>query len=236
MFEGNFDLFFVLLRLKSYLISLLDDPNECEDTFDYTLEYLGRVYPDESEYIMNLLVDAELKNDCDIAFDSMIHVKFKEIVQKANGVKELPAILNDLQINLEDEKTLMEIEGIKKLRTFKLNHILNVLMQLIKTWSLHHELEKRVNDLSELDEERVIRPDESEKLSQLGKNTELSQKNIAMLTEKYLELMTDYYFNYGGNLTLKNFVENITKFDTRVNIKYRELIRKHGLDPGVIED
>ncbi|GJQ62258.1 MAG: hypothetical protein SCALA702_13110 [Melioribacteraceae bacterium] len=236
MFEGNFDLFFVLLRLKSYLISLVDDPSECEDTFEYTNEYLDRVYPDEAEFILSILEDGGIKNDCDIAFDSNIHIKFKEIVQKANGVKELPAILNDLRINLEDEKTMMELESIKKLRSFKLNHILNVLMQLIKTWSLHNELEKKVNDLSELDEERVIRPDESQKLSVLGKNTELSQKNIALLTEKYLELLTDYFFNYGGNVTLQSFVDSMSKFESRVNVKYQELLRKHGLDPGFLDD
>lgn len=232
MSEGNYDLFFVFLRLKSYLISIMDDPAESNESFEITNEYLLRKYPDEAEYIISLMTEKGIVSDGEIAFDPLVHVKFKEIVKEQSGGKDLPVILNSLQINMVDESTLFELEGMKKIRAFKLNYIIKILMQLIKTWSSHNELEKRVKDLSELSDESLIRPEETEKLEILGKKTEMSQRKIVMLTEKYLELMTDYYFNYGGNFHLHNFIDNMSGFEEKVIAKYRELINKHQSTPG----
>ncbi len=236
MSPDNSDLFFVLLRLKSYLISLLDDPSECDDSFELTDEYLIRKYPDEFQDIKVLLLNEGIKNDSDIAFDSNIHIKFKEIVQKLSTVKDLPEILRETGILVNDEELEdEEIQRIKDLKNFKMSYIENILVQLLRAWSIHDELEADFEDFSELSEENLLRMEESAKLDKLGRNAELSQKNIALLTEKYLELMSDYYFNYGGNVVLKTFVENVSKLDRKVKTKYNDLMIKHGLNPRLIK-
>ena len=52
MENEKFNLLFTLLRLKSYLISLIDDPDNCGDTFQFTEEYLSRIYPEKSTEII----------------------------------------------------------------------------------------------------------------------------------------------------------------------------------------
>jgi hypothetical protein len=43
-------------------------------------------------------------------------------------------------------------------------------------------------------------------------------------------LLTDYYFHYGGDLTLIEFVEELEKIKVTVFKKYADLFKKHGLE------
>lgn len=70
------DLFFILLRLKSYLISLIDKAENCENEFKFTEEFLERCFPEEKTEIINILEDNKIYGDCDIVFNDKIHLVF----------------------------------------------------------------------------------------------------------------------------------------------------------------
>ena len=45
------------------------------------------------------------------------------------------------------------------------------------------------------------------------------------------KLLTDYYFEYGGNVSLQAFLDKLQKSNSDVAKKYAELFKKYGLDP-----
>jgi hypothetical protein len=46
-------------------------------------------------------------------------------------------------------------------------------------------------------------------------------------------LLTEYYFKYGGDLTLIEFVTKLDQIKTDVFRKYADLFKKYGLDKGL---
>lgn len=235
MNNEQFDLFLILLKLKSYLVSLLDDPRNEGDSFEYTIEFLDRKYPNLKDEILELLTLFQIHNDAEIAFNEKIHLKFKEMVKDREPVSDLNSILSQLQILSPDllskEK---QIDEMKIERDEKLKDVINVLIQLARMWSIKGELDRDVDDYSVLEEENMMRPDEHAKLNKLDENLEVSFNTINQLTTFYMEKMLDYYFNYGGNLSLENFVRGLEVFKKSVSSKYSELFKKHGLDPNKI--
>jgi len=225
------DLFYILLKLRSYLVSLLNSPEECDDSFTYTEEFLERRYPELKEEVLELLIENGINRDYDIAFNEKIVFRFKDMVSGSDKRTDITSLLKKFDIDsisLEREKK--KIESYRNERERELNKVLETLFQLAANWAVHRELENKVDDYSTLSEEDLIRPEEEKSYDDLGKNTEISFDKISRLTEKYINLLTDYYFHYGGDLTLIEFVEELEKIKVTVFKKYADLFKKHGLE------
>lgn len=230
-------LYFILLRLKSYLVSLIDNPEECSDDFVYTEEYLNRRFPERLEEIIDTLKKFDINCDCDIAFDQNIQVKFKAIVEKENSKIDLETLLNNSEIQppelLIKEK---QLDKFKKEREEKIKAILTSLFQLSKIWVAHKNLQTDIDDYSVLDEEEILRPEEIEELKRLDVDTALSFDVISKLTQTYLNELSDFYFQFGGNINLHGLINDLAKLKIDVEKKYDKLFREHGLDPGKIDN
>ncbi len=72
----NNDLFFILLKLKSYIISIIDEPDTESDSFEISEEFLRRKHPEKADEILDILAMSGIKGDGEIAFDQKIHIKF----------------------------------------------------------------------------------------------------------------------------------------------------------------
>jgi hypothetical protein len=227
MTQKRFDLLFTLLKLKSYLISLVDDQEEVVSSFQYTDEYLSRKAPDRKDEIMDLLKENGINSDIDIAFDEQVHLKFKEIAMKTISIVDLPKFLDELQI---ESAELKKSDTHVAEREEKLKEILGILFKIAKSWTIRKELETDVDNYSTLAEEDVIRPDEKKIVTGLGNVTSISFEQISKQTIYYLEQMIDYYFYYGGDLNLEKFLESLGQIRDLVTSKYLELFRNSGMD------
>lgn len=230
MSTEQFDLFLILLRLKSYLVSLLDHPSMGSDNLDYTDEFLERKYPERKTEILELLVSNNINCDSEIAFDEKIHTKFKEIIKGKEKAFHLSTILEKLHIeNIEETTREKTIEELRSSRDQKLREIVSALLQLARIWSQRSELEEYVDHFSILEEEDLIRPEEIEELGKLDKDTSKSFNAITKLTEIYLEQLTEYYFKYGGDIELADFIKDLDKVKKLFQEKYDDLFKKSGL-------
>jgi hypothetical protein len=227
MAQKQFDLLFTLLKLKSYLISLIDEQEEGGSSFQYTEEYLNRRVPERRDEIIYLLKENGINSDADIALDEQVHLKFKEIAMRTIPVVDLPKFLEDLQI---ESAELKKSDTYAAEREEKLKEILSILFKIAKSWSIRKELETDVDNYSTLAEEDVIRPDERKIVSGLGNVTSISFEQISKQTIYYLEQMIDYYFYYGGDLNLEKFLESLNHIKDLVSNKYIELFRNSGMD------
>lgn len=232
MDSENFDLFFTLLKLKSYLVSLIDNPEDSGEDLIYTDEYLERKVPEMKEQIIDLLKENEIFTDADIAFNENIHLKFKEMVDAEKKVKILNELLAELEIKSDERNNkIIQIEIWQKERAEKLDKILSVLYHLAKNWVIHKDLENKIDDYSVLDSEELLRPEEEKKLVQLGTSGAVSFDIISQLSKKYIEMLIDYYFSYGGDIPLNSFVSYLENVKEMLDERYKELFRKHGLEP-----
>ena len=237
MESEQFDLFVVLLRLKSYLVSLIDTPDDCKEDFEYTIEYLDRKYPGRREEVISLLRENEIEYDCDIVFDGQIHLKFKEMALGLGSKVDIETLLKNLDLFSQlTDKREKELDKMRFQRESKLQNIVTLLIYLVRIWNKHKDIEVSFDDFVTLDEEEVIRPEERKKLDVLGKDTSLSFDNISGLTKQYIELFTDYYFNYGGNVSLEQFLRDLDSIKKTVTDNYQNLFKKHGLDPDLNDE
>lgn len=114
MSNEHFELFLILLKIKSYLISLIDHPSMGSDSLEYTEEFLDRKFPNRKQEILELLYSFDISSDSDIAFDEKIHHKFKEMVKGKEKAYQLSSILEKLNIDsIQDtikDKTIEEIK------------------------------------------------------------------------------------------------------------------------------
>lgn len=229
MASEQFELFVILLKLKSYLVSLVDDPTLEAGGFEFTEEYLLRKYPDRKEEVIELLLQHKIESDYQITFDENIQNKFKEMVLGFDSKFKLREILDKYQIEAGQdslkEKTLTEI---RQIREQKLNEIISILIQLARIWTKRNEIENSIEDFSLLDEEDVIRPEELRELGELDQATSVSYKTIAKLTEIYLEQLADYYFKFGGDIALNRFINNLDFLKNKVSTRYKELLDRLG--------
>ncbi|HSP88022.1 MAG TPA: hypothetical protein VLN45_07800 [Ignavibacteriaceae bacterium] len=225
------DLFYILLKLRSYLVSLINSPEECDDTFTYTEEFLERRYPDMRDEIITLLTDNGINSDYDIAFNEKIVFKFKDMISETERRTDISTLLKKFDIDaISLERDRKKSESYKNERERELNKVIETLFQLAANWAVHRELENKVDDYSTLSEEDLIRPEEEKSYDTLGKNTNASFDKISKLTEKYINILTDYYFHYGGDLTLIQFVEELENIKVAVFKKYADLFKKHGFE------
>ena len=226
------DLFFILLRLKSYLISLIEKPDECENEFKYTEEFLDRCFPEDKNEIIETLEENNIFGDCDIVFNDKIHLIFKKIAIQNSPNLDLESILRKFDINSNELfNNQKKFKDYIDERENNLKIILEILFGLAKEWAAHKEIESNVDTYSILNDEDVIRPDEEIRLDNLDVNASISFEKITSYTEKYLNSLADYYFKYGGNLSLEKFINNINKLKKEVDQKYSDLLKNHGLNP-----
>lgn len=233
MKQTSFDLFLILIKLKSYLISLVDQPEDCYKNFDLTEEFLKRRCPEKYEEIIELLKKNKINSDSDIAFDETIHEKFKEIAALESNLVDLPTLFEKLEI---DSKNLFSRKVLKTQREEKIKEILKVLFHLAQNWVARKELENDVEDYSMLEEEELIRPDEEKQLSNLDTYNSISYNNISTLSKNYIDQLAEYYFQYGGDIALVDFVNYLTDLKKIITKKYMELFKEHGLDPNLIKE
>lgn len=231
MEKEKINLFMVLLKLKSYLVSMIDNRSEEYDNFNISQEYLSKKFPTAKEDIINILEDHGIYSDNEIAFSDKIILKFREIASEDRGKISLINLLTNLEIEARD--SVLKDSGRSTYileREKKLNEILDLIFQLATNWALLKELEDNVDDYSVLNEENVIRPEEEENLNKLDSTTTKAFENISNLTKQYIKLLTDYYFTYGGDVALKDFVDELENTKQSVVQKYVTLFKKFGLD------
>lgn len=236
MDSEQFDLFIILLKLKSYLVSLLDDPANPSEDFEYTEEFLLRKYPDHKDDIISLLTSNNIISDTQIAFTENIQQKFKEIVLGSEPSEKLSNILDKYQI-MSIKETLNDktLDDIRLSREQKLREIISVLLQLARVWSQRSAIENTIEDFSVLDEEDLIRPEELDSLYKLDHVTADSFTTISKLTNIYLEQLIEYYFKFGGDVSLVQFISILEEFKQVVLKQYKNLFKEHGLDPEIIK-
>ena len=236
MGSEQFDLFIILLKLKSYLVSLMDDPTNSPENFDYTEEFLLRKYPEHKDEIIELLTSNNILNDAQIAFTENIQQKFREIVLGSEPSEKLSNILDKYQImSIKESLNDKTLDDLKLLREQKLREIISVLLQLARVWSQRSAIENTIEDFSVLDEEDLIRPEELDKLYKLDYVTSNSFEAISKLTNIYLEQLIEYYFKFGGDVSLVQFISILDEFKQVVLKKYKNLFKEHGLDPEIIK-
>ena len=230
------DLFFILLKLKSYLISLIDNAENCENEFKYSEEYLDRCFPEYKSEVINLLEENNIFGDCDIVFNDKVHLVFKKIAYENQPNINLESILQKFDINSQELiNNQKKIEEYINERENRLKIILEILFHIAKEWSVHKEIESNVDSYSVLNDEDVIRPDEEIRLDNLDVNASISFERITNLTEKYLNNMAEYYFKYGGNLSLEKFIKYLELLKQNISLKYSDLLRENGLNNDINE-
>ena len=220
-----------LVKLRYYLISLIENPEECYDNFNISEEFFERSNITNGNELLEKLQDNGINNDCDIAFNKDIHNLFKIVSQDFSPNPDLISMLKEFEIEVNE--TLLKEDNISKFRREreeKLNEIINILFKLAKEWSMHHEIEDSIDDFNTLDDVELLRPDEEKQLDVLGDNAVYSFDIISKQTEKYIELLSDYYFKYGDDLILAGFVNDISNLKSVVAKKYSNLSKENGID------
>src|SRR3989339_1053511 len=236
MGSEQFDLFIILLKLKSYLVSLMDDPANSPENFEYTEEFLLRKYPEHKDEIIELLTTNNIISDAQIAFTENIQQKFREIVLGSEPSEKLSNILDKYQImSIKESLNDKTLDDLKLLREQKLREIISVLLQLARVWSQRSAIENTIEDFSILDEEDLIRPEELDNLYKLDHLTTDSFEAISKLTNIYLEQLIGYYFKFGGDVSLVKFISVLEEFKQVVLKQYKNLFKEHGLDSDIIK-
>ncbi len=225
------NLFLILLKLKSYLASMMDESSDASDNFNLTSEYLNKKFPNRKDEILNLLEDNEIYSDNEIAFNEKIILKFRTIAGKSQSKTNLGELLKKL--NVDTESSFSKEAGITNYiieREKKFGEILDILFQLAANWTILKELEDKADEFSILDEEEMIRPEEEKNLNSIDNTTTKEFILLSDLTKKYIEKLTDYYFTYGGDVALKDFVEELEVIKKSIAKKYFDLFSQNGLE------
>ena len=228
--ENKNDVFVILLRLKSYLISLIDTPDDCDESLEYSKEYLSRKFPEMSLMLLDMLQENEIYSDCQIVFDPDIQDKFKKIAQGETTKIELDEIL--YKYNIESKDLLLSNEWNKTVKTNReemIRQIVSILLKTANEWVNRKDLEENIDDISLLIEEDVLRAEEVDKLNSISNETGLSFSKLSTLTLIYIKFFTDYLFDHGGDVSLKNFQQKLWKISKNIDTKYKNLLNRNGL-------
>ncbi len=225
------NLFLTLLKLKSYLASMIDERSNLYNNFDLTRQYLEKKYPKRKDEIINLLEDNEIYSDSEIAFNEKIIFKFRAIAGQSKNRIDLVKFLKNLDVDagsLASKDAALTNYLIEREKKF--GEILDILFQLATNWTILKELEDKADDFSILDEEEMIRPEEEKNLDAIDSTTSKAFILLSGLTKRYIEKLTDYYFTYGGNVALKDFVEELDNIKKIIAQKYLDLFKQNGLE------
>lgn len=230
MNSNRIELFIKLVKLKSYLASMIDNEEDCPDSFYHTDEFLSLRYPEEKKEIISLLKQNNIKNDSDIIFDDQIHQKFKEITEGTGVNFTIDELLNEVGITSEQLNFINNyLEKYKLEREDDLKEIVGILLHIAKIWVKHQDIENTVDDFALLNEEDVLRPDEEAEYSVADNVSVVSLTQLAELTNKYLILISKYFFKYGGNVQLKKFISQLDDVKNMIMKDYSDLFEKSGL-------
>lgn len=225
------DLFLTLLKLKSFLASMIDEKSDEYDNFNLTNEYLDKKLPDKKNKIINLLEDNEIYSDGEIAFNEKIIFKFRAIAGQSKNKINLVEFLKNLDVDTGSLETRdAAFTNYIFEREKKFGEVLDLLFQLATNWTILKEFEDKADEFSVLDEEEMIRPEEEKNLDAIDSTTSKAFILISDLTKNYIEKLTDYYFTYGGNIALKNFVEELDNIKKSIAQKYLDLFKQNGLE------
>ena len=236
MKNEQYDLFMVLLKLKSYLVSMIDDDKNSGKSFYFTEEYLDNRFPEQKSEIIELLKKFNLKSDCDIVFNEQVHHIFRDMVASQNPNKNLDYILKQEKIvGLKPDDVEKFLEDFQKNRDISIKEMVTILLKLTKLWSNYHEIETRVDDYIELDEKEVLRPEEEREFQNLDQDASISLDKITFLTKNYLEILIDFLFKFGGDIQLQTFVTQFDELKISVDNYYNELFLRSGLNSDETE-
>lgn len=225
MSTDRIELFVKLVKLKSYLVSMIDNYEESPESLYHTEEFLNLRFPHEKEEIITLLKENSILSDREIVFDTSIHQKFKDIAKGIPKGMSLESIFEQVGISSDEFESIETfISKYKNQREEELKGIVEILLQLAKRWVNHLEIENSIDDLLALHEEEVIRPEENAVMDKADKNSVSSLMKLTALTNKYLDMLSDYFFNYGGDIQLKTFLFDLKKFIKKVEGKYENLL------------
>jgi hypothetical protein len=145
--SNNEDLFLILLKLKSYLISLLDDIPAGDENLAFTEEFLDRKYPGLKEEVLDLLSANQIFTDSQIAFDEKIHLRFRDMVEVGHAQVNLKDLLEKYNIqNVEESLHEKTVDNLKSAREQKLKEVVSILLQLARIWSHRNIIENRIDD------------------------------------------------------------------------------------------
>jgi hypothetical protein len=225
MSSDKIDLFVKLVKLKSYLVSMIDNYDESPESLYHTEEFLDLRFPEEKEEIITLLKENKIVSDREIVFDTQMHMKFKNIAEGMPKGVTLESIFEQVGINSDEFESIEAfLDKYKSKREEELKNIVETLLQLAKLWVQHLEIENSADDLLALHEEDVIRPEENEEMEDVSKNSESSLMKLTAITSKYLDMLSNYYFSYGGDIQLKSFVFDLEKYIKKIEAKYKTLL------------
>jgi hypothetical protein len=224
------NLFLTLLKIKSYLVSMIDEPAD-NNSLKMTKHYLSLRFPDKKDRIIALLEKNNILSDSEIAFDEKIVFKFRTIANTPKNTTGLTDILNKLDIGAKDF-AVNETERINAAteREKRLSEILYILFKLATHWEVLKELEDKADNFSILNNEDVIRPDEEKNLGVIDDSTAKVFSTLSLLTGKYIELLANYYYSYGGKEALNDYFEEQDKTKKIIANKYLALYQKRGWD------
>ncbi len=225
------EILLTLVKLRYYLVSLIESPEECYDNFNLSEEFFERRNIVNGSELLERLQENGINNDCDIAFNKDIHNIFRTVAKDFSSNPDLQAMLDEFEIKANVSHLKEDnLSKFRMKREEKLNEIISLLFKLAKNWSMHHEIEDSIDDFNALEDVELLRPDEEKQLDVLGDNSVYSFDIISKQTEQYIELLTDYYFKYGGDLILAGFVNDISNLKSEVAKKYSNLSKENGLD------
>jgi hypothetical protein len=225
MSTDKVDLFVKLVKLKSYLVSMIDNYDESPESLYHTEEFLNLRYPDDKEEILTLLKENKILSDREIVFDTQMHMKFKNIAEGMPKGVTLESIFDQVGITSDEFESIKSfLNSYRSKREEELKNIVETLLQLARLWVNHLEIENSADDLLALHEEDVIRPEENKAMEDVSKNSESSLMKLTAITNKYLDMLSNYYFNYGGDIQLKSFLFDLEKFIKNIEAKYKKLL------------
>ena len=197
MNDSQYDLFIVLLKLKSYLVSMVEEGVQYPKEYYFTEEYLELKYPEQKDEILNLLSKFNLNCDKDIVFNERVHQVFRDMAGSISHNIKLENILKEQNISsINFDEVEKYLENFQHTRDENLKNIIATLLNIVKNWSGYQQIEKEVDDYIALDEKEVLRPDEESKYESLDRDAEIILDKITVNTKDYLASMVDFLFQY----------------------------------------
>ena len=108
------EILLTLVKLRYFLISLIESPEECYDNFNISEEFFERRNIINGNELLEKLQDNGINNDCDIAFNKDIHNIFKIVSQDFSSNPDLKSMLEEFEIEVNE--ALIKEDNISKFR------------------------------------------------------------------------------------------------------------------------
>ena len=119
------EILLTLVKLRYFLISLIESPEECYDNFNISEEFFERRNIINGNELLEKLQDNGINNDCDIAFNKDIHNIFKIVSQDFSSNPDLKSMLEEFEIEVNE--ALIKEDNISKFRREREEKLTNLL-------------------------------------------------------------------------------------------------------------